>query len=515
MQTVNRRWPRRNHCFDTFNFAAVSLSESSVPFYQHLVFLNSYSFLLGSRSEPSVSARIAHEHIAFACISHLIQILQFAPPDFQKQARLEAVGLGCLRLQRYASENWTFHVRKYTEIAGTELSLEAPLIRQLLRLTERHSFLSRALVRTHVQESVQASAATRVTDTWLQRLEALDPEMQNLISRVHCFQEWLAAEQLLNGPGMLLRPPILLHGISPCSNCFLDTVALESDNTLFSLANSNYQAVIELLLGLTSCDGLSAAELVAFQTEVGGTAFVCPVKGCDRSRLGYASAAELKDHKRRRHIQRLQCYQGKCVYNNVGYSNTTSLHQHAQKVHKKETPRIPTTLGLTRKRKIEDLTSQRGLSSGGSSAAASDLQLPLDKLEHIKVLQAHGVDPGSMSQDQLETFRNQSPAVRQRTMETYAENVRVQREKQERLQLENPEDQSSFPSNQEQVARSRAQGRQAHTQVQGQADQQQQPWQAQQQGEQHRPQRRTGRYFGTDAERIRLESLESTAWAFR
>lgn len=293
---------------------------------------------------------------------------------------LEAVGLGCLRLQRYASENWTFHVRRYTELAGTELSPEDPLMRQLLRLADRHSFLSRILERTHVQESMRDSASTAVTDTWLQRLGAVDSKIQNLIGRVHCFQDWLAAEQLSKGPGMPLRLHLQIE-YHPESNIFIDIVAAESDNTLFSLANSNYQTVVELLLGLASCTGLSAAELVAFQTEFGGTAFVCPVKGCERSRLGYASAAELRDHKTRRHIQRLQCYQGKCVYNNVGYSNKSSLHQHVQKVHKKETPRIPTA--LTRKRKIEDLqiASQQGPGPGAPDLLHAGYQDPTDSLD--------------------------------------------------------------------------------------------------------------------------------------
>ncbi|KAK7723014.1 Transcription initiation factor TFIID subunit 12 [Diaporthe eres] len=51
-------------------------------------------------------------------------------------------------------------------------------------------------------------------------------------------------------------------------------------------------------------------------------------------------------------IQRLRCYQGKCVYNDVGFANEGSLRQHVQKVHKKPTPRIPS--GLKRKRETEN-----------------------------------------------------------------------------------------------------------------------------------------------------------------
>lgn len=124
------------------------------------------------------------------------------------------------------------------------------------------------------------------------------------------------------------------------------------DTTLFSLADSNYHVIVDFLLQATSCPGLSSAELVAFQTDYAGTAFLCPIKGCQRSYVGYPSAAELNDHKTRRHSQRLRCYQGKCVYNDVGFANEGSLRQHVQKVHKKPTPRIPA--GLKRKRVTEE-----------------------------------------------------------------------------------------------------------------------------------------------------------------
>lgn len=119
---------------------------------------------------------------------------------------------------------------------------------------------------------------------------------------------------------------------------------MDWDTTLFSLADSSYHVVVNFLLHATNCAGLSSAELVAFQTDYAGSAFLCPIKGCYRSYVGYASAAELNDHKTRRHGQRLRCYQGKCVYNDVGFSNEGSLRQHVQKVHERSMPRIPATL---------------------------------------------------------------------------------------------------------------------------------------------------------------------------
>lgn len=131
-----------------------------------------------------------------------------------------------------------------------------------------------------------------------------------------------------------------------------DILAVDWDTTLFSLADSNYHGVVEFLLQSIQCTGLSKAELTAFQTEFGGTAFICPVRKCDRSLMGFSSAARLKEHKIRRHRKRPRCYRGRCIHNDVGFSSESSLQQHVQKVHQKETQRIPTS--LKRKRRIED-----------------------------------------------------------------------------------------------------------------------------------------------------------------
>jgi hypothetical protein len=128
----------------------------------------------------------------------------------------------------------------------------------------------------------------------------------------------------------------------------LDILAVESDTTLFSLANSNYQAVVERLLRSKTEAGLTEADLIAFKAQFGHTAFACPVKGCN---LGFSSENELNDHKTQRHKQRLRCYQGNCVNNDVGFASPSSLHQHVKKVHKNETPRIPKAL---KRRKITE-----------------------------------------------------------------------------------------------------------------------------------------------------------------
>lgn len=151
-----------------------------------------------------MSAQIAHEHIAFACVSHLLQILEFAHPEFQKDKMTEIVGLGCFGLQRYASEHWTSHILKYIQLAHTELNSDSPLVTQLIRLSARHDALSTTIT-LPVNENAHSLASNLTNDTWLQKLGAF-PRVCDLISRTHTFQKMFSDQQLLEGPGMEAHP---------------------------------------------------------------------------------------------------------------------------------------------------------------------------------------------------------------------------------------------------------------------------------------------------------------------
>lgn len=176
----------------------------------------------------------------------------------------------------------------------------------------------------------------------------------------------------------------LVRELCPGLNCanvtILDILAVDYDTTLFSRADSNYHAVVEFLLQATDCMwiGLSPDDLAAFRSQFGDTAFVCPVRDCDRSRLGYPSAAELQNHKTRRHGQRLRCYQGSCIHNDIGFANESSLRQHVQRVHRKVAPPIPTRLNR-------------------SSRAAEDIQQP----EHTQLSAQVGVKRGHVDGEGL------------------------------------------------------------------------------------------------------------------
>lgn len=116
----------------------------------------------------------------------------------------EAVGLGCLGLQRYASEHWTSHVLKFAELSHAEPSPEVPLIQQLLRLVARHDTLSRTIA-PDTKDNTETLASCPATDSGLQL--AAFPGVCDLIGRVRSSQKLFSAQQLTEGPGMKTSAP--------------------------------------------------------------------------------------------------------------------------------------------------------------------------------------------------------------------------------------------------------------------------------------------------------------------
>lgn len=108
---------------------------------------------------------------------------------------MKAVGLGCLGLQRYASENWISHILNYlTEVAQAELNSEVPLIRQLLQLTENHDVLWR-----EGRPRIDGEGPVKASPEPLQKLKAF-PGIYDLVSRVLSFEDSFSARQLVEGP---------------------------------------------------------------------------------------------------------------------------------------------------------------------------------------------------------------------------------------------------------------------------------------------------------------------------
>lgn len=46
------------------------------------------SFLAESKNGPHLCPSIGHEHIAFACVSHLIQLMEFVQPEVERDKKM-------------------------------------------------------------------------------------------------------------------------------------------------------------------------------------------------------------------------------------------------------------------------------------------------------------------------------------------------------------------------------------------------------------------------------------------
>lgn len=149
---------------------------------------------------------------------------------------------------------------------------------------------------------------------------------------------------------------------------------MEWDPTLLSRANLRYSDTVKSLVFASSWAGLSSDELEAFQSEYRRNAFICTVRNCERSRFGYSSVLELKDHQTRQHTAGFKCPYEHCPYNGIGFTKSRSLRAHVKKGHLRDLPAIPKT--LKRKRQAGQNSGQPDVQTPqalGSNLGASAL----------------------------------------------------------------------------------------------------------------------------------------------
>jgi hypothetical protein len=116
-----------------------------------------------------------------------------------------------------------------------------------------------------------------------------------------------------------------------------------------------------------SCVGLTSEELMVFRQDFGPTAFVCDVRGCTRSLVGFSNVNLLKDHQVRCYGQ-LKCLVANCSYNDIGFSSLRQLREHKKRIHSAPIERhIPKNLH------------REGLL--GSRYEKAELQQPQDHME--------------------------------------------------------------------------------------------------------------------------------------
>lgn len=156
-------------------------------------------YLLSIPSGPFLSSATAHQDIAFACISQLMQVLDYVDGDIPRPDLMARTGLGIFGLQNYANEHWIHHFLHIFEDSASFSSVTPnSVVRQVFRLYAKHSRLMQCHGTTpSVQFQDDPSAWL---DLGLDRLDSL-PEIQQLICQVLNFRKSLEDQQTKNGLG--------------------------------------------------------------------------------------------------------------------------------------------------------------------------------------------------------------------------------------------------------------------------------------------------------------------------
>jgi hypothetical protein len=145
-----------------------------------------------------MSCSTSHHDIAFACVSQLIQTLDFANSDIPSATLTETVGLGLLGLQEYALEYWISHVFHYVEATDGLLDLRSPLLTQLLRFAAKHTDV--AMAQPNTTPGLSESTGNLLEGIIPSKLKAV-PEIHNFIFQVLNFRHKFDAKQASEGPG--------------------------------------------------------------------------------------------------------------------------------------------------------------------------------------------------------------------------------------------------------------------------------------------------------------------------
>jgi len=290
---------------------------------------------------------LAHCSIAFACVSHLVRMLDYASGTGTSAELTESTGLGIFGLQGYANEYWIehlLHVMDEGVADGDDESLvraRESLFKQTKRLCVKH-----AQAASSDEASSQLDISTTIhqsgrLDSRLHRLEAI-PELHQLVSRVLSSRMELESQQETRGICTFITPilctGIIFSGARALLICLpVAATSVQYDQTLFSKIDANHRQDIRRLLSVNSCPGISSDELLAFKAEHGSSAFLCPIRKCPRSRFGFSSDVQLRDHQSQ-HGNKLRCYKADCAYD-VGFTSSRNLLEHQRKRHGKQTLR--------------------------------------------------------------------------------------------------------------------------------------------------------------------------------
>ncbi|KAG4295211.1 hypothetical protein FPRO06_01795 [Fusarium proliferatum] len=271
-----------------------------------VVFIHSTvpQFLIAESSGPFINELDAHSTISLACLSQLLQSLCFAAESPSTPGHQYSIGQSFHALLPYAVEYWVEHVLAYASSSTPPLCLEtSAVVQKLLELCNSHKRL------------LQMSGKDELTNISV-------PDTIQLDRRLGCFETFPDVSALL---ASCISYKKAIKGMNEPPSSTLDP-------TLFSAIRETYhQGVIHLVIQDHSRD-LSKEDLMVFKEEFGPTAFVCHVRDCYRSLMGYSTLAGLKDHEIQ-HRGLLKCTKAKCSFNDIGFPSYRKLKDHQRKHH--------------------------------------------------------------------------------------------------------------------------------------------------------------------------------------
>lgn len=157
-----------------------------------MLIIESGRFLLESSNGQFLSPRVGHYDIAFACVSHLLQMLDFARGNELQPKLFVKVGLGIYGLQRYALEHWITHVLEFMAHDEEFKSKDSPLMAQATRLAQEHDRIPRRSILTSKEEF-----AVEISNFLSLRLERLRgfPEVFELVRKILSFRDYLDSRE--------------------------------------------------------------------------------------------------------------------------------------------------------------------------------------------------------------------------------------------------------------------------------------------------------------------------------
>ncbi|KAF5724312.1 NACHT domain-containing protein [Fusarium mundagurra] len=271
-----------------------------------VVFIHSTvpQFLIANSSGPFINELDAHSTISLACLSQLLQSLCFAAESPNLPGHQYSIGQSFHALLPYAVEYWVEHVLTYASSSEPLTCLETSTVMQkLLELCNSHK---RLLQMSEKGELPKVSV----------------PDTINLDRRLGCFETFPDVSALL---ASCISYKQAVKGMNEPPSSTLDP-------TLFSAIRETYHQGVIHLVTQDDCQDLSKEDLMVFKEEFGPTAYVCHVRDCYRSLIGYSTTAGLKDHEIQ-HRGLLKCTIAKCPFNDIGFPSYRKLKDHQRNHH--------------------------------------------------------------------------------------------------------------------------------------------------------------------------------------